>query len=147
LRRRCGRLGASGRRQPAILRLGARHAVVERRTATHRHAGQRAHHGSVFDALAPLLAQGDVLDDLLGDRLRQLFEETLGDCALDHLARDALGRQCGDLAGNLLRVRAAGEHGVDVAQAKALRYAPAQVAEERTGEASRHGGARLAGGE
>ncbi|TDF28773.1 hypothetical protein EZI45_12935, partial [Delftia tsuruhatensis] len=119
---------------------------IPRRAAAHGRARQRAQHHCRIHILGPVLSQGQVLEDLLGNRLRQLLEETFGDSPFDHLARNALdrallqqrigggrGRIVGELLGDALV--ALGQHGLGITNAQALRHAPARIPEAGRGRA------------
>ena len=84
----------------------------------------------------PFFIQGKVLNDLLRNRLGQLFKEALGKGALDNLARHALGRCACQVCRDLLGRNASGDHRVYVANAQLLSQAttsPAKQAAKNAG--------------
>ena len=132
-------------------------ATIARSACTHGTARQNAHHDGVIQAFAPRLAQCLVLQDLLGHRLRQLFQHALGNRALAHLAQDALLRWLGQRIGGCGRgalcgilghtLGALGQHHVGIANAQTVGNLVADKAQCTGSQAGTGGQGGLLGGQ
>ncbi|WP_313331427.1 hypothetical protein [Comamonas sp.] len=106
--------------------------------AAHCRAGQQPHDCSLVNAFVQRFAQSIVLQDLLGNGLRQFFEHTLGHGAFQGAAHQGLGHS-GLCAGSHNR-------GIQIGDAQGLGHLAAQQAKCAGGRSAQRRDARLPGG-
>ncbi|GDY37226.1 hypothetical protein ACINB_31180 [Acidovorax sp. NB1] len=138
--------------------LGLAESVVTGGCAPHCRARQHAHDHGRIHVREPVLAQRDVLEHLLGHRLRQFLQEALGNGALHHAAGDALGglllhQRIHGGTGRVIRIGlghalgALGQQGFSIANAQLLGHAPTERTDCSASHAGSRGKARLGGGQ